>query len=209
MNQTLIPAETYTLLSDVRWETYQSLLQDLAVTSGKRLTYDYGTLEIMTPLPEHEVNKHLLGRMVETTTEVLGLEIYSLGSVTWSREDLRKGIEPDECYYINPAEDIQGKLNFDLRIDPPPDLAIEIDITNSSLNRLDIYAAIGVKEIWRFDGNHLFIYVLNNGIYQVREKSHVLPILKTNQLLKFLKKRDQVGENALLKEFREWLHNQI
>jgi Uma2 family endonuclease len=208
MNQTLIPAETYTVLQGVRWETYQALLQDLAATSGKRLSYDQGTLEIMTPLPEHEVNKRLLGRMVETTTEVLGLEIYSLGSVTWSREDLKKGIEPDECYYINPEKNIQGKLKFDLSIDPPPDLAIAIDITSSSLNRLDIYAAIGVKEIWRFDGNNLLIYVLASGVYQVREQSQVLSVLRTNQLLHFLNKRGQVGENALLKEFRECLQHQ-
>jgi len=207
-NQALIPAETYTILQGVRWETYQALLQDLAATSGKLLSYDQGTLEIMTPLPEHEVNKRLLGRMVETTTEVLGLEIYSLGSVTWSREELQRGIEPDECYYINQEVVVRGKLKFDLSVDPPPDLAIEIDITSSSLDRLEIYAVLGVPEVWRFDGEQLLIYVLQKGSYKRQEQSQVLSVLRSNELLKFLKKRGQVGENALLKEFREWLQHQ-
>ncbi|MFB6276054.1 MAG: Uma2 family endonuclease, partial [Halothece sp.] len=151
--------ETRTVLQGVRWQTYQALVQDLATeTAGKRLAYDQGTLEIMTPLPEHEVNKRLLGRMVEAATEVLGLEIYSLGSVTWSREDLQRGIEPDECYYITQEARMRGRLSFDLNVDSPPDLAIEIDITSSSLNRLEIYASLGVKEVWRFDGQDLLIY---------------------------------------------------
>jgi len=207
-NQTLIPAETYTVLQGVRWETYQALLQDVAATSRQRLSYDQGTLEIMTPLPEHEVNKRLLGRMVETTTEVLGLEIYSLGSVTWSREELQRGIEPDECYYINQEVVVRGKLKFDLSVDPPPDLAIEIDITSSSLDRLEIYAALGVPEVWRFDGEQLLIYVLQKDSYERQEQSQVLSVLRSNELLKFLNKRGQVGENALLQEFRCWLQNQ-
>lgn len=200
--------ETHTILQGVRWQTYQSLALDLAETSGTRLTYDQGTLEIMTPLPEHEVNKRLLGRMVETTTQVLGLEIYSLGSVTWSREDLQRGIEPDECYYITREAAMRGKLNFDLRVDPAPDLAIEVDITSSSLDRLGIYASLGITEVWRFDGQELLIYVLQNGVYEVQARSRVLSVLAKSDLLAFLRKRGKVGENALLREFREWLQQQ-
>lgn len=206
-SQRSFPGETRTILQGVRWQTYQALVQDLVATAGKRLAYDQGTLEIMTPLPEHEVNKRLLGRMVETTTEVLGLEIYSLGSVTWSREDLQRGIEPDECYYITEEARMRGRLSFDLSVDFPPDLAIEIDITSSSLNRLGIYASLGVKEVWRFDGQDLLIYVLRNGDYEVQEQSQVLPVLKKSDLLEFVNKRGQVGENTLLREFREWLQN--
>ncbi|MGB5594038.1 MAG: Uma2 family endonuclease, partial [Crocosphaera sp.] len=141
MNKTLVKPETKTVLTGVRWETYQALVLDLAENSSKKLAYDQGILEIMTPLPEHEVNKRFLGRIVETTTEVLGLEISSFGSTTWSLEAVKRGIEPDECYYITNEILIRGKLEFDLNIDPPPDLAIEIDITSSSLDRLGIYAA--------------------------------------------------------------------
>ncbi|MBL1211530.1 Uma2 family endonuclease, partial [Geminocystis sp. GBBB08] len=145
--------------------------------------------------------------IVETTTEVLDLEICSLGSTTWSREDLQKGIEPDECYYINNEAIVRGKLDFDLNIDPPPDLALEIDITSSSLDRLSIYASLGIGEVWQFDGKDLFIYVLENEVYQLYDRSNILSILAKKDILRFLQKRQEMGENALLKEFRQWLEN--
>jgi len=200
--------EHYTILQGVKWQTYQLLALDLAETSNQHLTYDRGILEIMTPLPEHERNKRLLGRIVETTTEILGLEVYSLGSTTLSREDLQRGIEPDECYYITEEATVRGKVNFDLTVDPPPDLAIEIDITSSSLDRLSIYAALGIREVWRFNGKELYIYVLKNGSYQDCEQSQVLSILNKNEIIQILNQRDTMGENALLKQLREWLQNQ-
>ncbi|MBE9241876.1 Uma2 family endonuclease [Synechocystis salina] len=200
--------ENRTLLTGIRWQTYQDLLLDLAENPSKRLTYDQGLLEIMTPLPEHEASKRLLGRLVESTTEELGLEIYSLGSTTWRREDLQKGLEPDECYYITQEAQVRGKTTFDLNTDPAPDLAIEIDLTSSSLNRLSIYAALGVREIWRYDGQDLKIYILVEGEYQQQEQSSVLPILSRSDVLVFLNKRSTLGENALIREFRQWLHQQ-
>ena len=207
MTKTLLKPEYSTLLTGIKWETYQALLLDLAENPDKRLTYNQGALEIMTPLPEHEINKGFLGRLVQTTTEFLGLEISSLGSTTLSRKDLQKGVEPDECYYITNEELVRGKINFDFNHDPPPDLAIEIDITSSSLDRLTIYAALGIGEIWRFDGENLFIYCLEDGKYQEQEKSNVLPILSKSVILNFLTKRGEKGENALLREFRQWLQN--
>ena len=205
VSPTLSPPINRTILSNIRWQTYQALVLDLAQTSGKRLTYDRGQLEIMTPLPEHEVTKRLLGRFVETTTDVLGIEIYSLGSATWSREDLQRGLEPDECYYITQEAVVRGQLSFDLKVDPPPDLAIEIDITSSSLDRLGIYAALGIAEVWRFDNQDLTIYVLRGGVYEIQERSQVLSVLTKSDLLQFLQRRGSMGENALLREFRSWL----
>ncbi|MFP4132990.1 MAG: Uma2 family endonuclease [Halothece sp.] len=204
---TFSPTETNLILQGIRWETYQALLQDLSKTSRKRLTYDREILEIMTPLPEHEINKRFLGRIVETATEVLGLEIYSWGSVTLMRKDLQRGIEPDECYYISREATMRGKLTLDLNHDPPPDLAIEVDITSSSLNRLDIYAKLGITEVWRFDGQNLLIYILQNEVYQQQEKSKVLSVLSRSEILQFLNQRREMGENALLKKFRQWLEN--
>ncbi|BAQ61392.1 flavodoxin reductases (ferredoxin-NADPH reductases) family 1 [Geminocystis sp. NIES-3708] len=195
------PSENRSLLNGIRWETYQALALDLAENPSKKLTYNQGILEIMTSLPEHELNKRFLGRIVETTTEVLGLEIYSLGSTTWSREDLQRGIEPDECYYITNEAIVRGKLDFDLNIDPPPDLAIEIDIISSSLDRLSIYANLAIGEIWRFDGKNLFIYVLQNISCQLQDYSRVLSVLSTENILRFLQKRKEMGENASLKSF--------
>ena len=201
-------ADNRTLLTGIRWQTYEELLLDLAENPSKRLTYDQGLLEIMTPLPEHEASKRLLGRLVESTTEELGLEIYSLGSTTWRREDLQKGLEPDECYYITQEAQVRGKTKFDLYSDPAPDLAIEIDLTSSSLNRLGIYAALGVREIWRYDGQDLKIYVLVEGDYQQQERSSILPVLSRPDILLFLNKKSTLGENSLIREFRQWLHQQ-
>ncbi len=161
----------------------------------------------MTPLPEHEIHKCFLRRLIQTTTEVLELEILSLGSTTLSREDLQKGIEPDECYYISNEPVIRDQLDFDFTVDSPPDLAIEIDITSSSLNRLTIYESLGIKEIWRFDGRDLFIYCLQDSRYQEKDCSQILPILSKSVILAFLKKWEKVGENAVIQEFRQWLNN--
>ncbi len=207
MTKTLLKPESTTVLNGVRWETYQGLALDLGENPSKTLTYDQGILEIMTPLPEHEINKGFLGRLVQATTEVLGIDILSLCSTTLSREDLQKGIEPDKCYYITNEALMRGKINFDFKVDPTPDLAIEIDITSSSLNRLSIYQALGVGEIWRFDDQDLFIYCLEEGGYKEHEFSQVLPILSKSLILRFLKRRGETGENTLLGEFRQWLKN--
>lgn len=206
--QALVKPEQVTRLYGVRWETYRALLLDLAESPNKKLTFDQGVLEIMTPLPEHEINKGFLGRLVWATTEVLGLEVASLCSTTLSRADLQKGIEPDECFYIQNEALVRGKTSFDFAVDPVPDLAIEVDITSSSLNRLGIYGALGVAEVWRFDGEDLLIYCLNDGAYQVQDCSLVLPILSRQVILDFLRRRGEMGENALLREFRQWLQNQ-
>lgn len=159
MTAALTSPRNQVVLRGVSWTTYQALSRDLEAEPGKRLTYDQGTLEIMVPLPSHEGYKKLTGRLVEVTTEEMETEIRSLGSTTWSREDLRKGLEADQCYYIQNELAVRGKSEIDLAIDPPPDLAIEIDITSSSVDRLGIYAVLGVPEVWRYDGESLTIIV--------------------------------------------------
>ncbi len=121
------------VLRGVSWTTYRALSQDLESEPGKRLTYDQGMLEIMVPLPPREAYKKLMGRLVEVITEETETEIRSLGSTTWRRDDLRKGLEADECYYIQHEQAVRGKAEIDLTIDPPPDLAIEVDNTNINL----------------------------------------------------------------------------
>jgi len=204
-----IAPQQQVLLQDISWKTYQALVYDLAERPSQRLTYDQGRLEIMTPRPEHEANKRLLGRIVESTTEELGIEIYSLGSTTWSREDLQRGLEPDECYYITAEAEMRGKTEIDLAVDPAPDLAIEIDITSSSLDRLAIYASLGIREIWRFAGNDLFIYILVDGDYQVQEQSRILPMLRRSKILEVLSRKADMGENAVIREFRLWLRAKL
>ncbi|PSR17737.1 hypothetical protein C8255_11020 [filamentous cyanobacterium CCP3] len=209
MTAVVVPTQRQVVLQGVSWATYQSLSRDLESAPGKRLTYDQGTLEIMVPLPPHESYKKLMGRMVEVTTEETETEIRSLGSTTWSREDLRKGLEPDQCYYIQHEQAVRGKDAIDLTIDPPPDLAIEVDNTSSSLNRMAIYAALGVPEVWRFDGISLTIYGLSNGEYQAQATSTVLPLLPQKDVQRFLQTSQTMGETSWVKGFRQWIREQL
>ncbi len=197
------------VLCGVSWATYQALIRDLESEPAKRLTYDQGTLEIMTPLPPHEEFKRRMGRLVEVMTEETETEIRSLGSTTWRRADLQKGLEADECYYIQHEAAVRGKTEIDLAIDPPPDLAIEVDNTSSSMNRLEIYAALGVPEVWRYDGETLTIYGLVEGEYAAQEASAVLPLLQQGDILRFLQVGQTMGETSWVQEFRRWVRAQI
>lgn len=209
MTATLINPSSLMVLRGINWSTYQALIHDLESEPSKRLTYDQGVLEIMVPLPPHERYKSLMGRIVEVTTEETATEIASLGSTTWSREDLQKGLEADECFYIQNELAVRGKEAIDLTVDPPPDLAIEVDHTQSSLNRLEIYAAIGVPEVWRFDGETLTLYRLINGQYQPQEASTVLPLLNRADILQFLQKSQTMGETSWARELRQWVRAKL
>jgi Uma2 family endonuclease len=196
-------------LQGVGWATYQSLLKDLENDSGKRLTYDRGTLEIMVPLPPHESYKKLIGRFVETATEEAETEIRSLGSTTWSREDLARGLEADECYYIQNEPLVRGKQEIDLSQDPPPDLAIEINHASSSIDLLAIYAALRVPEVWRYDGTTFTILVLDGDQYIPRQDSKMLPVITQADLARFLAMSQTMGETSLIRAFRQWLRTKL
>lgn len=205
MTATLIQSPDRVVLQNISWQTYRSLVNDFEQEPSIRLTYDLGTLEIRRPLDSHETFKKLLGRLIEAATEQLGLEIRSLGSRTCDREDLAKGLEPDQCYYIQHEADVRGVVQIDLANYPPPDLAVEIDITSSSLNRLEIYSTLGIPELWRFDGASLIIYVLQGASYVVSPASLALPPLTASDIERFLQLHPTTGENSLIRQFRQWL----
>ncbi|TAE69093.1 MAG: Uma2 family endonuclease [Oscillatoriales cyanobacterium] len=210
MTATLIQNQTSgILLKNISWKTYESLLNELGEHGGIRLTYDRGNLEIMTPSAPHEGSKKILGRFVESVSEELNIEIRSLGSLTCRREDLARGLEPDQCYYIQNENVVWDKEQIDLNQDPPPDLVVEIDVTSSSIDRLSLYASLGVPEVWRYDGNRLIIYQLEAQEYVEREVSPTFPFLSQVEMLRFLELRRTTKENALLRLFREWVRNEI
>ena len=206
---TLIQSPDRVILQNISWQTYRSLVSDFGQEPALRLTYDLGTLEIRKPLDPHETYKKLLGRLIEAATEELGLEVRSLGARTCDREDLAKGLEPDQCYYIQHEAQVRGVAQINLAQYPPPDLAVEIDITNSSLNRLAIYSALRIPELWRFDGTNLTMYTLQDEGYIVSLTSLALPPLAAHDLERFLQLQSTTGENSLIKQFRQWLTNQI
>jgi Uma2 family endonuclease len=165
------------LLQNVGWQVYDLFLRELG-DRPIRLTYSRGDLELMTPSTIHEKYARFLGRLIEVLTVEMGIEVCNLGSMTCRVEDLDRGLEPDECFYIHNEPAIREKSKIDLSVDPPPDLAIEIDITSSSIDRQEIYAKIGVRELWRFDGETLRVLILNaDGRYQPVEQSEIFPFL--------------------------------
>ncbi|MBD2330014.1 Uma2 family endonuclease [Alkalinema sp. FACHB-956] len=203
------PVASSVVLSGISWETYQALVRELESQPSKRLTYDNGTLEIFMPLPPHESYSAWSNRFIQIVTEELEVEIRSLGSSTWTRQDLAKGIEADECYYLQNEQLIRGKLSIDLATDPPPDLAIEIDITSLSIPRLPIYQALAVPEIWRFDGEKVMFLALNEGEYQEIDRSIALPIVTPSVLQNWLMQATTMGETSWAKAIRRWVQDTV
>jgi Uma2 family endonuclease len=209
MTATLTPPLSGIVLKGIHWNTYQALVRDLESQPSRRLTYDNGSLEIWMPLPPHESYKRWLGRLVEIVTEELDIEIRSLSASTWSREDLAKGVEADECYYIQNEAVIRGKMAIDLTVDPPPDLAIEIDITSPSLPRLPIYRALGVPEVWRFDGSRLQLLSLIDGEYREVTTSIAIRLLTVDVVQTLLQEASEIGETSWAKQVRRWVREKL
>jgi Uma2 family endonuclease len=196
--------QQHIVLDDVSWQFYQRLLEEIG-DRPIRVTFNDGSLEMMAPLPLHERWKSRIGRLVEALSEELDIEIETLGSTTFRRDDLEKGLEPDECYYVQHAAAVHGKDEFDLTADPPPDLAIEIDITHRSVPRQPIYAALGVPELWRFDARQLTVLRLRDGTYHASSGSEVFPFLPMAQFQAFVMRMEDEPQNRVLREFRNWL----
>jgi len=198
------------VLYDIDWPTYLRLLRTFEKGGRRlRLTYDRGTLEIVSPLWEHENPAYLLGRFIDVLTEELNLPSRAGRSVTLRRKRKQRGLEPDNCYWIASTPLLQGKTQLDLRIDPPPDLAIEVDITSSSLDRMSIYAALNVPEIWRLSAAGLTFHILETGVYQVRPNSLSFPQLTSADLPGFLAQMGQIDDTTRARQFRDWVRREL
>lgn len=198
------------VLDNVDWKTYTRFLYLFAERPGYRLTYDRGKLEIMSPLPEHEINTDFLGCLARALSDELGLPIKGGGSTTLRRRRRQRGLEPDRCYWIANEPAVRGKLDLDLRIDPPPDLAIEVDVTSSSLDRMAIYAALGVPEVWRVDNRTLTFHALDavNRKYTVITHSLSFPLVTPADLMRFSALCAGQDENSVIRQFRSWVQQQ-
>jgi Uma2 family endonuclease len=194
--------ENRVILKGVSWSTFKALLADVGDDRAWRIAYDEGVLEIRMPLEEHEEPKRLIESFVEAIVDELEIELRSLGSLTLEREDLTRAVEPDSCFYIQNESLVRGR-NINLPNDPPPDLAIESDYTNSSVNKFTIYAAIGVPEIWRYRRESLQVYQLVEGKYEVCEISLAFPFLPVAEILGFIEQSRTVGQRAAVRLFRQ------
>jgi Uma2 family endonuclease len=193
------PAERIVVLDHISWETYERLLAEQGEINGKRFTYDQGMLEIMVLSTRHERLNRTLALLVELAAEASGLDLERFGSATFQRADLLKGFEPDSCFYIQHAEAVRGREQIDLMVDPPPDLLIEIDITSPSLNRFPIFAAVGVPEVWRYDGERLTFYRLVDAVYHPAMHSVALPLLSSEDGTRLLEESETLRSTAWLR----------
>lgn len=198
------------VLSNVDWKTYTRLLKALDERPRLRLTYDQGELEIMVTSSEHEGETEFLGRLIVTMTQAFSLPIRAGGSVTMKRKRMQKGLESDKCFWIANAAKLAGVKRLDLKIHPPPDLAIEVDVTSSSMNRFRIYAALGVPEVWRLEGDALSFHQLAGKKYAEVPTSPTFAGIAPADLMTFVKQaRTAPDENATVDAFRAWLQARL
>jgi Uma2 family endonuclease len=192
------------VLSNISWQTYQAMLTDIGDRSSLRLIYDREELEIKMPSDFHEAINRLLARIVGILAEELDLPLKEFGSVTLNRSDIKKGAEPDSSFYIQNADRIIGN-RIDISIDPPPDLIIEVDITNSSTRSFAVYQQLGISEIWRYTNSGVTIFQLQDGNYIEREFSNIFPMISGDVLGHFLQMSATENTIAIVRAVRKWL----
>jgi Uma2 family endonuclease len=193
------------LIHNVGWQGYEALLE-LFGDDGPRMNYSRGNVELMSPLIPHERYSSLIGYMIEALTDELDIRRNALGSTTFKRRLADRGLEPDRCYYIANAGRIGRQRSVDLEVDPPPDLAVEVEITNSLLDKLGIYAGIGVPEIWRHDGEDLTVLLLQpDGTYATSGTSASFPFLPMGEFARWLLEHDPAEETRWGRSFRAWV----
>jgi len=206
------PASTI-MMKGVSWQTYKLLMSEVGDDRPWRIAYHRGLLEIRMPSLEHEVPKGLLESFVEAIADELEIEVMKAGSLKLEREDLTNAVEPDSCFYINNEPQVRGRDQIILPVDPPPDLAIESDYTNSSLNKQALYSALGVPELWRYTKNMLLVYRRVEGGYEQCDHSLAFPFLPITEIANFIIKSRTIGQRSTVRLFRqrirEILDNQI
>ncbi len=196
------PAEMRIVLENVEWATFVELA-DQRRGSVPRMIYDKGVLEMMSPKRQHENLGRLIGRMVEAYSEAQDIEIISVKSITVKRPDLKKAFEADESYYVDHAKQLLEKEALDFEIDPPPDLVIEVAITTSAIEKMQLFARMQIPEVWRHDGQSLQMFRLVEGSYVSIESSNQLPGLQATLMNRILASRLTTGETKLIKKFRQ------
>jgi Uma2 family endonuclease len=190
------------ILEGVAWDTYECLLRDYEGRDGVRLTYDKGVLELVNPSAEHEEDKQAIDTLIELIALEWDLDFRNLGSTTFKREDLQRGFEPDICFYF-PGTNQEAEED-----DAPPDLAVEVDHTNPSLDKMALYAQAGVPEVWRhIPGGALTIFLLRQGVYEISDTSRVLYPLTRTVAEDFLRQSHTLRRPEWARRIREWAQN--
>lgn len=196
------------LLQDITWKDLEEILSDLGENRSSRISYSNGVLEIMVPLPEHEKGKEIIGEMVRILLDQLNINFEPLGSTTFKQEKMNQAVEPDTCFYIKNYRAVIGKNRLDLNIDPPPDLAIEIDITNRT--RLDNYLLLGVPELWRYTRKGFQINLLKGKQYIKSDTSPNFPNIPIVELIdRHVKQAQTQGRSYAIRAFKHWIKENL
>ncbi|MBY0527556.1 MAG: Uma2 family endonuclease [Gemmataceae bacterium] len=207
-----VPAanEPHVVLYGISFDFYKTFVAAVGARPSLRLTFDGKNLEIMTISPLHEIYKRLLGNLIVVMAMELKLPIKCCGAFTFTRVDLERGLEPDECFYVKNERVVRGRTDIDFSRDPVPDLAVEVEVSRNVLNRLSIYASFGVPELWRFDGETLRAFYLRpDGEYEPREQSPSFPFLPLAELVPFIQRGVSTDDVSILLEFRDWVREHI
>jgi Uma2 family endonuclease len=198
------------VLHDISWDAYEQIGEAVRDRSAIRLTYDQGTLEIMTTSARHERHKTVLGMLVIVMSEEMSVAIGGYGQTTYKREELERGLEGDQSYYTTHLWSIRHKDSFDLNQDPPPDLAVEIEVSRSVVSRMPIYARLRVPELWRYNGKTIRIYLLDaSGDYQAVTESPTFPGIRVQELARFVLMSDTKDDVTIARQFRAWVKKQL
>jgi len=204
MATVISPTDRRVIIEGVSWATYERLLADFGESHTARVAFDRGTLEIMAPSFAHERPANLLSQIVAILAEVRDMDLIGAGPTTFKREDVARGFEPDASFYIQHAADVRGNTEIDLHSDPPPDLVVEIDITHPSLDKLPLYATLGVPEVWRYTGQQVLIYRRDAEGYAVVDTSMILPGVTGNHLTQLVASGYGLPRPAWLRSIQTW-----
>jgi Uma2 family endonuclease len=195
-------------LHQVEWQKFEAILTELGEKRSSRIAYYQKTLEIRMPLAEHERAKVIIGDLLKILLDHLNLEWESLGSTTFKKQKNLVGIEPDDCFYIHNYRSTIGMKRINLDTDPPPDLAIEVDLTSKT--QISAYESIGVPEIWKYDRGKIIIYLLQNGKYQESATSSIIPDMSTiATLCEYLAKSELQPMSSIRREFTRYLNKTL
>jgi Uma2 family endonuclease len=202
-------AENRTAIHNISWQTFKAMLADMGDNRSSRLAYDNGVVEIMAPHMPHESSNRLIDNFVIFMCEELGLEVRSAGSLTLTRDDLHKGAEPDSSFYIKNESLVRNKIDIDLNILPPPDLVLEVEYSSPKIDKLFLYAAMGIPEFWRYNGSLLRVYILQNQQYSEVELSQIFAPVPVKDIPRFIHQSREIGQISVNRNFRAWVRKAI
>ena len=208
LQQIIVNPGQQILLKDISWQKLENILEEMGERRTARISYSDGWLEIMVPLPEHEKDKEIFGELVRILLDKLEIDFEPFGSTTLKNERMRQAVEPDTSFYIQNQAAVIGKNRIDLNIDPPPDLAIEIDIT--SRTRFENYEILGVPELWRYQQQGLEIFLLREGKYIKSQSSPNFPNIPIIELVnEYVRQCLTIGRSQAMRNFRSWVKDNL